>query len=658
VLVAIENAVRARMATCPSCGGPLRFRGATSIVAVCQYCHATLVREGAKLEDIGKQADLLPDESPIQLGTTGSHRGETFSVVGRIQYRYEAGLWNEWHALFDVGKSGWLADANRDYTITYLSPPGQVPAFAALKPGDTISLLGDRYSVSDIETAEVVAGEGELPFKFRAGWKAPVADLRGSGARFATIDYSEDTPHIYIGERLPFDTFRFAGLRDPDRPMEPGGRALAFKCAGCGAPIEKHVTTSEVVACGSCGSVTDVTKGAGEIVQRHELNMSAYTPSIPVGTTGRWRGARYEVVGYMRRGIRVDGQYYEWGEYLAHNVELGYLWISEYEGHFSVIKAATDIPAAVAPGLITGSRDKPKVRYLGRLFEHFQRSEPEVAFLVGEFYWRVQLGDKCIADDYVAPPLILSSEHTENEITWSIGEYVEPGELWQAFGLKGRPPERKGVAPNQPSPHQGKVLAYWLVCLAFIGIAVVMQFGFMAWNRVTQPALVAFTAAPGQAVRTVSPVFELGGRAGRANLHSTSDAQSEWLDLDMQLVNADTGEAWRLSRQLGVRSLGADWDGTSDDMAEIRRVPPGRYTLAIDARSGSAAAPRTSGAGRQVKGHVRIYRSSVDWSNLFLFAGFLVLWPLIAWARARAFENARWSESDYPPVSASASEEE
>ena len=35
-----------RTAGCPSCGAPLRFRGATSIVAVCQFCKATLVRDG------------------------------------------------------------------------------------------------------------------------------------------------------------------------------------------------------------------------------------------------------------------------------------------------------------------------------------------------------------------------------------------------------------------------------------------------------------------------------------------------------------------------------------------------------------------------------------------------------------------------------------
>ena len=50
-----------------------------------------------------------------------------------------------------------------------------------------------------------------------------------------------------------------------------------------------------------------------------------------------------------------------------------------------------------------------------------------------------------------------------------------------------------------------------------------------------------------------------------------------------------------------------------------------------------------------VKGSVEVYRSTVGWSNFWLFTGFVFLWPIIAWLRARAFETKRWSESDYAP---------
>lgn len=644
--MAIEGGARKRTANCPSCGGPLRFRGATSVVAVCQYCRATLVRDGARLEDIGKQAELLPDDTLLQIRTTGYHRGEPFSLVGRIQYRYGAGMWNEWHALFGRGRSAWLSDANRDYTICYLTPPTEVPAYGQLHPDMAVTLGGERYTVTNIEEAEVVAGEGELPFKFESGWKAPVADLRGAGARFATIDYSEDVPHVYVGERLPFDTFRFDGLRDPDRPAAPGVRAIAFKCAGCGAPIEKHVATTEVVACGSCGSVTDVTGTVGEIVQKNEVNVRQFTPSIPLGSVCRWRASEYEVVGYMRRRIVVEGQSYEWGEYLLHNLAQGYYWISEYQGHFSLIKTAAEQPKVVG-GAAEGRR--PDARYLGRNFRHFQRSEPEVSYLVGEFNWRVQLGEKCVVHDYVSPPLILSSEKTANEITWSVGEYVEPEFLWKAFRLKGEPPPRIGVAPNQPSPHKGKPLAYWIAYLAVLAVAVVMQFTFMALDSGTKSATVAFSVTPGTPARKVSPVLDLGSRLdGPANLHITTNAQNAWVDLDLQLVEAGSGRAYRVTRQLGSRGLGSDWgDGSSEDMARISALPGGRYTLTIDAKAGTAGGAR--GGQREVSGYVRIFRSSPGWSNLLLLAGFLVLWPIAATARAASFETRRWAESDYAP---------
>src|SRR6185295_1820419 len=157
-----------------------------------------------KIEDIGKQADLLEDQSPLRIGADGKHKGIGFTIVGRIQYRYGAGVWNEWHVLMADGKSAWLSDASREYMMTYLQPPAVVPKFEELRPGQKLRIGKNEYTAMDMEAAEVVAGEGELPFKFMSGWKAPVADLRGEGNLFATIDYSDEPPHIYVGEKLPF----------------------------------------------------------------------------------------------------------------------------------------------------------------------------------------------------------------------------------------------------------------------------------------------------------------------------------------------------------------------------------------------------------------------------------------------------------------------
>ena len=109
---------------CPSCGAPVQFQSAASILAICEYCKSTLVRHDLNLEDIGKMAQLQTDGSPLQLRAEGKYRGVHFGVVGRIQLRFERGLWNEWHLLFDDMRSGWLGEAQGTYAVSFVTTIG------------------------------------------------------------------------------------------------------------------------------------------------------------------------------------------------------------------------------------------------------------------------------------------------------------------------------------------------------------------------------------------------------------------------------------------------------------------------------------------------------------------------------------------------------
>ena len=202
---------------CPSCGAPVVFQSAVSVLAVCPYCTSTLVRHDLDLENIGKMAQLQADGSPLQLRTEGRYRGTSFTIVGRIQLRFEKGLWNEWHLLFDDQRSGWLGEASGVYAISFLARvPEKIPKFEELRAGQTVVVNQKPYEVTDVEKAFCIGGEGELPFQIGPGYSAPVADLAGPGNQFATLDYSEDPALIFIGEYVEFDALHLSGLREID----------------------------------------------------------------------------------------------------------------------------------------------------------------------------------------------------------------------------------------------------------------------------------------------------------------------------------------------------------------------------------------------------------------------------------------------------------
>jgi hypothetical protein len=162
-------------------------------------------------------AELKLDGSPLQIGAQGRYRGMNFGIIGRIQLRYDRGIWNEWHLMFDDGRNGWLGEAQGVYAVSFLSKvTGDVPAFDSLRAGRKLQLKGQWFEVQDLESARCVAGEGELPFKVGAGYDASVADLVADKNSFATIDYSETPPLVFIGEYMEFDDLHFSNLRQFD----------------------------------------------------------------------------------------------------------------------------------------------------------------------------------------------------------------------------------------------------------------------------------------------------------------------------------------------------------------------------------------------------------------------------------------------------------
>ena len=106
----------------------------------------------------------------------------------------------------------WRSQGN--YAVSFLvQVPEAIPDLKDTVPGKKLHLNGKLYEIRDIQNALCIAGEGELPFRVGPGYEAPVVDLLGENNTFATIDYSEESPLVFLGEYVEFEELQLSGLK-------------------------------------------------------------------------------------------------------------------------------------------------------------------------------------------------------------------------------------------------------------------------------------------------------------------------------------------------------------------------------------------------------------------------------------------------------------
>ncbi len=624
------------VAACPNCSAPVEFRWSSAVQTVCTHCRSVVVRHDVDLKAVGVVADLPLTSSPIQIGTRGRFEGDAFTVTGRIVYEYEHGTWNEWHVVFADDSSGWLSDAQAEYAVSrVVLKPGTLPESSAIE-------LGQRYRVGKLEVqlttltrARYRGVEGELPFEYWDKDEVLFADFRSADGHFATLDYSDDPPLLFVGAFVAFDELELKDLRPVERG--PEAKTAGFNCRNCGAAIElKAVTLTKSVACTSCAAIQSPDDPNILILQEAQAR-ERRVPKIPLGTRGTLHGQEYEVIGYQYRYIVVEDEQYGWDEYLLYNREQGFRYLSEYQGHWNDITTVRSLPEQQA-----GSH--PSARYLGKTFKLFQTASATTDFVLGQFPWRVRAYDASGVSDYVAPPLMLSAERTDEETTWSLGEYTTGKRIWEAFGLEGYPPEPVGVFANQPSPHKGKAAWYWAL------------FGLLALLAAAA-AVVRTTAAAREPVFSgsyeykpssidssfVTPTFPV---ARQSNLEITisTNLSNNWLYYHLALINADTGDALDFGREVsyysGTDSDGRWTEGNQRDTATLPAVAAGTYYLRVEPEGAGQAGP-------PVNYSIAVRRDVPNLLLYLLVIGVLLLPPIFVTLRSASFEGRRWQESDF-----------
>ncbi len=391
--------------------------------------------------------------------------------------------------------------------------------------------------------------------------------------------------------------------------------------------------------CINCLSVLDVSHPAVQIVQTFNKKTKRFLPKIPLGSRGKIDGKLYEVNGFQTRALYADGDEYTWDEYVLYNPFYGFRYLSEYQGHWNDIVSYPRLPVSTSNGVFAE----------GSNYKKFQSATTKTIFVMGEFPWRVQVGDSVAVEDFVDPPFSVSREGLAGEFTWSRSTYVEGKDIWAAFQLKDAPPTPVGIYSNQPNPSPSSAGLWKLMGLFTLLLFLAMSVStvFHSNNKVFQSK---YYFTPGSAEPSfVTPIFDMPGGEKNVQVEIKTDLENDWAFFSFALINDQTGTAYDFGKEVSYyhgRDSDGSWsEGERGDKVTIGAVPGGKYYLRVEPEMEKSEG--SSGlSGNRVNYQVTVTRDIPVLWPYFVAWPFLLIPPIFVAIRRANFEAKRWAESD------------
>lgn len=443
-------------APCPGCGAPVEFCSAQSTHAVCSYCQSTVLRQGEVLQRIGKMAELFDDHSPLQLMATGrieeGARSLPFTLIGRLQYESSAGRWTEWIAYLEDGSRASLSEDNGSYVFTRpqatsASDAAALPESARFRVGSSARINGQALSVTFSGPVQLRAAQGELPKLPPLGQPFELVELRGADGEVLSIDYGQQPPQLERGRAVRLEDLQLRGLKDESAKDEKGRQ---FNCPSCGAPVTVQLASTKSCTCPACHSLIDLRAGLGGELRAAQQD-EPVQPLIALGSCAQLQGVAWQVVGFQHRMGQAPGEdeHFGWSEYLLYNQKRGFAFLVDAEDGWSLVRPTTGAPQLSSSG--------QSATYLGQKYQLKYSYQAETSYVLGEFYWPVERGQKTSNRDFAGAKGLLSLEQSPQELTWSSGDRMSAEAIARAFGLEDKQEQlqRDDVGPFTPAKGAG-----------------------------------------------------------------------------------------------------------------------------------------------------------------------------------------------------------
>ena len=293
---------------------------------------------------------------------------------------------------------------------------------------------------------------------------------------------------------------------------------------------------------------------------------SAERPLIPLGARGKIRGTDYEVIGFERRTIEVDGIRYHWNEYVLFNPYKGFRYLTEYNGHWNDVAICKEQPT-VDPRL---SSHCTKQIIPAKYTSISKPRKPLPILFSASSPWEVRVGERAASQTTSIHRECCPARRCLKKGP-NHRRRVFMAKMYGALSdCRASRHQRRRRLENEPSPFSANITAVWLAfCCVYHRLLAMMTVDRCVRELRFSRDLPTSIAYHGLVSRLLLPIHS-NWREGTSNVEVATSASvtNDWIYLNYALINQDSGEAWDFGREVSFYS-GYDSDGSVGRKPEI-----------------------------------------------------------------------------------------
>lgn len=408
-----------KLIECPSCKTLVQFKRMDTNLKTCS-CGAVVSQ--STLQSKIKLDSIKDPVSVIQVGTKGTWKEHEFTVLGRVQFFYEEGVFNYWTLECSDGTSKLLGEAYGIYSfltaknIDFQSNESlhnlKIDSGYVLWGEGPVLSLEQKNSLFSIK----VEGEAFCIDSFKALLDCSFATE--SGTHYTIFEGDGFQKYPYLAEYMDFDELRFENLR----PFK--NSSFSFGCSNCNNQIELPLYPyTQSTICNKCHhpySAKANFRFAEQKILKNEIE-----PYIPIGSSFNHKGISYTVVGYLSKAERSSG--YKWNEFTLFHPNYGFAYLNEYNGQFTFAKEQGNHPVLIY-------EEFDFFKYEDAEFELYNSYESRVDSGSGVFAYNAFNNNSFFSKEYIAPPYMWIKDKDSREgVFWFKAEYYSRKQVSKAL---------------------------------------------------------------------------------------------------------------------------------------------------------------------------------------------------------------------------------